>query len=94
VTGELSALRRRSSAAYQSRCEPEQLNAEVEKLSHIVAKPRMAVAMGKEFFYKQAELGHAAAYEASDQPWLNMMIAALEGRRPSSKNVRDALEQK
>ena len=62
--------------------EPEQLDAEVEKLvASIVSKPRVAVAMGKELFYKQAELGIAAAYEAAVQTMAcNMMDeAALEG---------------
>jgi enoyl-CoA hydratase/carnithine racemase len=62
--------------------EPEQLDAELEKLAAaIVAKPRIAVAMGKEFFYRQAELGIAAAYQAASQTMAcNMMDeAALEG---------------
>lgn len=62
--------------------EPEQLDAEVEKLvATIIAKPRVAVAMGKEFFYRQNELGIDAAYEAAAQTMAcNMMDeAALEG---------------
>jgi len=62
--------------------EPEQLDAEVEKLvASIVSKPRVAVAMGKELFYKQAELGISTAYEAAVQTMAcNMMDeAALEG---------------
>ena len=62
--------------------EPEQLDAEVEKLvASIVAKPRVAVAMGKELFYRQAELGITAAYEAAGETMAcNMMDeAALEG---------------
>jgi enoyl-CoA hydratase/carnithine racemase len=62
--------------------EPEQLDAEVEKLvAAIIAKPRVAVAMGKEFFYRQIELGIAPAYEAAAQTMAcNMMDeAALEG---------------
>jgi enoyl-CoA hydratase/carnithine racemase len=62
--------------------EPEQLDAEVEKLvASIVAKPRVAVAMGKELFYRQAELGIIAAYEAAEETMAcNMMDeAALEG---------------
>jgi enoyl-CoA hydratase/carnithine racemase len=61
---------------------PEQLDAEVEKLvASIVAKPRVAVAMGKELFYRQAELGITAAYEAAGETMAcNMMDeAALEG---------------
>jgi enoyl-CoA hydratase/carnithine racemase len=62
--------------------EPDQLDAEVEKLvAKIVAKPRIAVAMGKEFFYRQAELSIAAAYESASQTMASNMMdeAALEG---------------
>jgi enoyl-CoA hydratase/carnithine racemase len=61
---------------------PEQLDAEVEKLvASIIAKPRVAVAMGKELFYRQAELGITAAYEAAGETMAcNMMEeSALEG---------------
>ena len=62
--------------------EPHQLDAEVEKLvAAIVAKPRVAVGMGKEFFYRQIEMGIVPAYEAAAQTMAcNMMDeAALEG---------------
>jgi enoyl-CoA hydratase/carnithine racemase len=62
--------------------EPEQLDAEVEKLvASIISKPRVAVAMGKGLFYRQAELGITAAYEAAEETMAcNMMDeAALEG---------------
>jgi enoyl-CoA hydratase/carnithine racemase len=62
--------------------EPDQLDAELETLiGAIISKPRIAVAIGKEFFYRQAELGIAAAYEAASQTMAcNMMDeAALEG---------------
>jgi enoyl-CoA hydratase/carnithine racemase len=62
--------------------EPEDLDGEVEKLvAAILAKPRVAVAMGKEFFYRQIELGIASAYEAAAQTMAcNMMDeGALEG---------------
>jgi enoyl-CoA hydratase/carnithine racemase len=62
--------------------EPEQLDSELEKLlGAILGKPRVAVAIGKEFFYRQAELGIAAAYKAASQTMAcNMMEeAALEG---------------
>jgi enoyl-CoA hydratase/carnithine racemase len=61
---------------------PEQLDAEVEALvASIVAKPRVAVAMGKALFYRQLETGIAAAYDdAGDTMACNMMEhAALEG---------------
>jgi enoyl-CoA hydratase/carnithine racemase len=62
--------------------EPEQLDAEIEKLVvSIISKPRVAVAMGKELFYRQIELDISAAYEAAAQSMAcNMMNeAALEG---------------
>jgi enoyl-CoA hydratase/carnithine racemase len=62
--------------------EPDELDAEVERLvASIVAKPRVAVAMGKELFYRQAELGLASAYQAAGETMAcNMMDeAALEG---------------
>jgi enoyl-CoA hydratase/carnithine racemase len=62
--------------------EAAQLDAETERLvASIVAKPRVAVAMGKELFYRQAELGLAGAYEAAGETMAcNMMDeAALEG---------------
>jgi enoyl-CoA hydratase/carnithine racemase len=61
---------------------PDQLNAEVEKLvASIVAKPQVAIAMGKSLFYRQIESGMAAAYEDALQTMAcNMMDAdALEG---------------
>ena len=83
VTGEfISADEAKQRGLINRVAEPDQLDAEVEKLvAMIVAKPRVAVAMGKEFFYRQAELGIAAAYEAASQTMAcNMMDeAALEG---------------
>jgi len=61
---------------------PEQLDAEVERLvASILAKPRVALALGKELFYRQIELGLEAAYEAAGQTMAcNMMEeVALEG---------------
>jgi enoyl-CoA hydratase/carnithine racemase len=83
VTGEfISAHEAKVRGLINRVAEPEQLDADLEKLvATIVAKPRIAVAMGKEFFYRQAELGIAAAYEAASQTMAcNMMDeAALEG---------------
>jgi len=62
--------------------EPERLDAQIETLvASIVAKPRAVVAMGKELFYRQGELGIEAAYEAAGETMAcNMMeAAALEG---------------
>ena len=61
---------------------PEALDAEVEALAtSILAKPRVAVAMGKALFYRQLETGIVAAYEdAGNTMACNMMEgAALEG---------------
>lgn len=64
--------------------EPAALDAEVEKLvASILAKPRLALAMGKELFYRQREMGTEAAYQLAGQTMaVNMMDAtALEGVR-------------
>ena len=83
VTGEfISADEAKARGLINRVAEPDQLDAEVEKLvTKIVAKPRIAVAMGKEFFYRQVELSIAAAYESASQTMAcNMMDqAALEG---------------
>src|SRR5437762_9603605 len=83
VTGEFISAEQALERGLVNRiAEPQQLDAELEKLvATIVAKPRVAVAMGKEFFYRQIELGIAAAYEAASQTMAcNMMDeAALEG---------------
>ena len=69
---------------------PDQLDAEVETLvASIVAKPRQALAMGKELFYRQRELGIEAAYQLAGQTMaVNMMdgcaqegVAAFAGKR-------------
>lgn len=75
----------------------EQLDAEIGKLTaSILAKPAVAIAMGKQLFYKQLELGIGAAYQLAGQTMAcNMMdAAALEGvqafiekRPPSWKDV-------
>ena len=83
VTGEfISAEEAKARGLINRVAEPEQLDAELEKLvAAIVSKPRVAVAMGKEFFYRQMELGITAAYGAANQTMAcNMMDeAALEG---------------
>jgi enoyl-CoA hydratase/carnithine racemase len=83
VTGEfISAQEAKTRGLINRVAEPELLDAEVEKLvANILSKPRVAVAMGKEFFYRQAELGIADAYKAASQVMAcNMMDeAALEG---------------
>ncbi len=58
------------------------LDDEIAKLvASILAKPAVAIAMGKQMFYRQAEMGIAAAYQlAGETMACNMMDeAALEG---------------
>lgn len=54
---------------------PEQLDAEVQSLVQaILAKPRLALAIGKQMFYQQAEMGIEAAYQLAGQTMAcNMM---------------------
>jgi len=83
VTGEfITAQEAKARGLINRVAEPEQLDAELERLvAAIINKPRVAIAMGKEFFYRQAELGIADAYGAASQIMAcNMMDeAALEG---------------
>jgi enoyl-CoA hydratase/carnithine racemase len=83
VTGEFISSKEAKELGLVNRItEPEQLDAEVEKLvAAIIAKPRNAVTMGKRLFYQQIELGIKAAYEAAaDTMACNMMDeSALEG---------------
>ena len=83
VTGEfISANEAKELGLVNRVTEPEQLDAEVEKLvAAIIAKPRTAVTKGKRLFYQQIELGIKAAYEAAaDTMACNMMDeSALEG---------------
>src|SRR4051794_13639234 len=67
VTGEfISADEAKVRGLINRVAEPEQLDAEVEKLvAAIIAKPRVAVAIGKKFFYRQIELDIASAYQAA-----------------------------
>ncbi len=61
---------------------PEDLNAVLASLvSRVASKPRVALALGKALFYRQLEMGMAAAYEdAAHTMACNMMNAsALEG---------------
>jgi enoyl-CoA hydratase/carnithine racemase len=59
---------------------PEQLDAEIEKLvASILEKPRAAIAIGKEFFYRQREMGIEAAYQLAGQTMaVNMMDACAQ----------------
>ena len=74
---------------------PELLDAEVESLvTSILQKPRAAIAMGKEKFYRQREMGIEAAYQLANQTMaVNMMdgcaqegfTAFTEKRKPNWK---------
>ena len=83
VTGEfISATEALAKGLVNRVAPPETLDAEVERLvASIVAKPRVAVAMGKQLFYRQLEKGIAAAYDdAGSTMACNMMDdSALEG---------------
>ncbi len=60
----------------------EQLDAEIEKLTtSILSKPRSALALGKDLFYRQLETGIEAAYQLAGQTMACNMIddTAQEG---------------
>lgn len=83
VTGDfVDAAQARERGLVNHAVAPEQLDAEIERLlAGIVAKPRIALAMGKELFYRQQEMGLEAAYQLAGQTMAaNMMEGcALEG---------------
>jgi enoyl-CoA hydratase/carnithine racemase len=83
VTGDFISAQQAQMQGLINRAVPlEQLDAEVEKLvASIVAKPPVAIAMGKSLFYRQIETGMEAAYaDALQTMACNMMDAdALEG---------------
>jgi enoyl-CoA hydratase/carnithine racemase len=83
VTGEfISADEARAKGLINRVAAPEALGEAVEALvTSIVAKPRVAVAMGKQLFYRQLESGIEAAYvDAGQTMACNMMDdSALEG---------------
>jgi enoyl-CoA hydratase/carnithine racemase len=83
VTGDfISAEEARAKGLVNRVVDAAELDAEIEKLvASICAKPRAAIAMGKQLFYRQLETGIAAAYDdAGHTMACNMMDgAALEG---------------
>jgi enoyl-CoA hydratase/carnithine racemase len=83
VTGEfISAAQALDKGLINRVATADRLDAEVETLvASIVAKPRVAIAMGKQLFYRQLETGIAAAYDEAIQTMAcNMMEdSALEG---------------
>lgn len=81
VTGDfISAEQARERGLVNRVVAPEQIDAEVESLlASILAKPRQALAMGKELFYRQRELGIEAAYQLASQTMsVNMMDACAQ----------------
>jgi enoyl-CoA hydratase/carnithine racemase len=94
LTGDFIDARRAQEEGLVNRAvPPEQLDDEVESLvASIVAKPRFAVATGKDLFYRQREMGIAAAYQLAGQAMAVNMIDACaqegvtaftEKRKPS-----------
>jgi enoyl-CoA hydratase/carnithine racemase len=83
VTGEfVNAHEAKERGLINRVAEPKQLDKEVERLvASIISKPRVAVTMGKELFYRQAEMDIAGAYKAAGETMACNMIdeAALEG---------------
>ena len=83
VTGAfISAAEAQAKGLVNRVASPDALDATVEALvAAIVAKPRIAIAMGKQLFYRQLETGIAAAYDDAGRTMAcNMMEAsALEG---------------
>jgi enoyl-CoA hydratase/carnithine racemase len=76
VTGDFISAQQAAERGLVNRAvAPDQLDAEVEKLvASILAKPRTAIAMGKELFYRQREMGLEAAYQLAGQTMaVNMM---------------------
>lgn len=83
VTGDfIDADEARAQGLVNRVVEPDELDAEVERLvARIVGKPKVALALGKQLFYRQLEVGIDAAYaDAGRTMACNMMDgAALEG---------------
>ncbi|GAB4216120.1 MAG: enoyl-CoA hydratase [Rhodoferax sp.] len=83
VTGEfISAEQAQARGLINRVAEPEALDAELARLvDSILAKPRVAVTLGKALFYRQLETGIEAAYQDAAQTMAcNMMDdSALEG---------------
>ena len=83
VTGEfIDAAQAQASGLVNRALPPDQVDAAIEALvASILVKPRVALAMGKELFYRQREMGVEAAYQLAAQTMAaNMMDGcALEG---------------
>lgn len=96
VTGEfISAAQALERGLINRAVPPDRLDAEVEQLvASILEKPRAAVALGKDLFYRQREMGIEAAYQLANQTMaVNMMnecaqegfTAFTEKRKPAWK---------
>jgi enoyl-CoA hydratase/carnithine racemase len=94
VTGEfISADEAKARGLVNRVVEADELDAEVEKLvASILDKPRAAIAMGKELFYRQREMGIAAAYQLANETMAaNMMDScAQEGFRAFTEKRKPA----
>jgi len=82
VTGEfISAAQALDKGLVNRVASPDQLDAEVESLvASIVTKPPVAIALGKQLFYRQLETGIESAYEDAAQTMARNMMddSALE----------------
>jgi len=96
LTGEFISAAQALERGLINRAVPaDRLDAEVEQLvASILAKPRAAVALGKDLFYRQREMGIEAAYQLANQTMaVNMMdqcaqegfTAFAEKRQPAWK---------
>jgi enoyl-CoA hydratase/carnithine racemase len=94
VTGEFVDAATARARGLVNRVVPaDQLDSEVMRLAQaIVAKPAVAIGMGKELFYRQLEMGVEAAYQLAGQTMACNMIdnvaqegvaAFMEKRRPN-----------
>ena len=94
VTGDfIDAATAQSRGLVNRVVEPGELDAEIERFAaSIIAKPRVAIAMGKELFYRQLETGIEAAYQMAGQTMACNMIDAsaqegvqafMEKRKPA-----------
>lgn len=83
VTGDLIDAQAARERGLVNRVVPaDQLDAEIAKLAaSIVAKPAIAIAMGKEMFYRQVEAGVEAAYQMAGQTMVCNLVdpVAQEG---------------
>jgi enoyl-CoA hydratase/carnithine racemase len=94
VTGEfIDAATARDRGLVNRIVPADQLDAEIKRLADaIIAKPALAIGMGKDLFYRQLEMGTEAAYQLAGQTMACNMIddvaqegvaAFMEKRRPN-----------